>query len=89
MKVNLKKIREELARRCKAGPSSNYQELWLTMNNLLRDFEAELRQIIHQIEHEPAHEGFPRSYRYMEGWLDGVMFVLGKLKEILGEETSE
>ena len=44
MRVNLKKIREELARRCKAGPSSDYQELWLTMNNLLRDFETELRQ---------------------------------------------
>jgi len=44
MRVNLKKIREELAKRCKAGPSSDYQELWLTMNNLLRDFETELRQ---------------------------------------------
>ena len=44
MRVNLKKIREELAKRCKAGSSSDYQELWLTMNNLLRDFETELRQ---------------------------------------------
>lgn len=89
MRMNLKRIREELAKKCKAGPSSDYQDLWLTINNLLREFETELRQIIHQISHGPAHEGFPPSYRYMEGWLDGVRFALEKFKEILGEEKSE
>ena len=89
MRMNLKRICEELAKKCKAGSSSDYQDLWLTINNLLRNFETELRQIIYQIEREPAHEGFPPSYRYMEGWLDGVSFALKKFKEILGEEVSE
>ena len=60
--------------------------------NYIEDFRKwkdERQQVIHQIEHEPAHKGFPPSYRYMEGWLDGVRFALEKLKEILGEKASE
>ena len=54
-----------------------------------RKWKAELRKIIHQIKHEPAHSGFPPSYRYMEGWLDGVSFTLKKIKEAFGEEASK
>jgi len=53
-----------------------------------RKWKAELRQTVYQIEHEPAHEGYPRSRRYMEGWLDGVRFTLKKLENLLGEEVS-
>jgi len=73
MRINLKRIREELAKRCKAGPLSDYQDLWLTMNNLLRDFETELRQ---QLE----------EFRYLG---TSALGEIELLKEILGEEASE
>jgi len=48
-----------------------------------------LRKIIREIKNEPAHKGFPPSYRYMEGWLDGVNFALGKIEETLEEKEAE
>jgi len=84
--MNLKILRKELKTLSEKHP---VDDLWTSIFFLLDEYEAELREIFYQIEHEPAHEECPRSYRYMEGWLDGAGFVLEKLKEILGEETSE
>jgi len=67
----------------------------LTEKDYERFFDLEkkierTKQTIEKIKHEPAHKGYPPSYRYMEGWLDGVRFVLEKLEEILEEkEASE
>jgi len=35
-----------------------------------------LKKVIIKVENEPVHEGLPSSY--IEGWLDGVRFVLGE-----------
>ena len=45
-----------------------------------------LKEVVVKVWNEPAHEGFPPSYRYMEGWLDGVRFVLEMIRNILEEE---
>jgi len=45
-----------------------------------------LKKAVIKLENEPVHEGFPPSYRYMEGWLDGVRFVLEEIRNILEEE---
>jgi len=65
----------------------------LTEKDYERFFDLEkkiewVKQAIEEIKHEPAHQGYLPSYRYMEGWLDGVRFVLEKLENILGEEDS-
>ena len=105
MKVNLKKIREELAKRCKAGPPSNYQDLWLTMNNLLRDFETELRQPVnlHELSKHYINEknyawsrGSKEDLKSSEEFDEITAYILGFIdgylhlkNEILGEEASE
>jgi len=82
--MNLKILRKELKTLSQKHPVS---DLWTSIFFLLDEYEAELREIFYQIEHEPAHEGRPRSYRYMEGWLDGARFALEKLEKILGEKV--
>jgi len=86
LRMNLKTLRKELRTLSEKYPIS---DLWTRVFFLLDEYEAELRQVIHQISHEPSHEGFPPSFRYQEGWLDGVYFALEKLKEILGEEITD
>ncbi|MHA1268106.1 MAG: hypothetical protein ACTSRS_23020 [Candidatus Helarchaeota archaeon] len=81
--MNLKILRKELKTLSEKHPVG---DLWTSIFFLLDEYEASLRQVVHQIEHEPAN---PTSHRYMEGWLNAVSFALEKLKEILGEETSE
>jgi len=79
VKVNLKKMREELRRRLKAGPPSDYQDLWITMHDLLVDFEAELREIrefYHKLEMRD-----PDDYAAQE--------IVSICDKILGEEASE
>lgn len=58
MRTNLKRIREELAKKCKAGPSSDYQDLWLTINNLLRNFEDELQQRLKHLDNKLSRADF-------------------------------
>ena len=82
MKVNLKKIREELRRRLKAGPPSDYQNLWITMHGLLVDFEAELRRELEENHRLANLESSPEVNRVYHSAKVAI------LKEILGEEDS-
>jgi len=86
VKMNLKILRKELKKLSEEYPDG---ELWTKVFFLFDEFESEFRKIVRQIEYEPAHSGFPTSYRYMEGWLDGVNFAIQKIKEVLGEEVSK
>ena len=44
---------------------------------------------IREVEHMPARSGYPPSYRYMEGWLDGVRLTIKKIKKILEGENEK
>ena len=48
-----------------------------------------LHFIIREVEHMPARSGRPPSYRYMEGWLDGVRLTIKKIKKILEGENEK
>ena len=78
MKANLKKIRQELMKRCKAGPPSDYQDLWKTLHDLLKDFEAEIREI---------REFYHRfELRDPDDW--AAQEIVSICDKILGEEVS-
>ena len=83
MKVNLKKIREELRKRLKAGPPSDYQDLWITMHDLLVDFETELRKELEENQRLANLETSPEVNRVYHS------AKVALLKAILGEETSK
>jgi len=79
MRVNLKKIREELAKKCKAGSSSDYQDLWLAINELLWGFEIELRRKLELLEKRMKLSYLTKNQ---------IVFASAQvqlLKEILGE----
>ena len=79
MRVNFKKIREELAKKCKAGPSGDYQDLWLAINELLWGFEIELRRKLELLEKRMKLSYLTKNQ---------IVFASAQvqlLKEILGE----
>ena len=81
MKVNLMRIFQELRKKCKAGPPSDYQDLWRTLYDLLKDFEAELREELEKNQHFANLETSPEVNRLYHRAKVSI------LKEILGEDS--
>jgi len=81
MKVNLRVIFMELAKRCKAGKPSDYQELWKTIHDLLHDLETNLlttlREDIVKLTALELSNGSPRTKAKLRARIELLEKILG------------